>query len=338
MKHLPEGELDLVLARHAVDRDYLSRSHPELFDELWSNPQTRVLAMHKGAVLLQQDGDAVVPALRLLEVDRVPSAQLRVYLGKTTVSVGSEPAGMPVVLAVLSDNSAQQLEPRAEAWHGLRKSGAGLNERDAGLFTQALAIANWHETHQFCPKCGTPTVVEQGGWVRRCFKDSNEIYPRTDPAVIVAILDEHDRILLGSQGVWEENRWSILAGFVEPGESLNAAVVREMFEESGLTVEHPQFLGSQAWPFPFSLMLGFAARVSADSQPLVADGIEIEKLRWFSREELQAEAHKLLLPNRISIARAIIEKWFGGEIHSASEAGQVGRGRQVTDPKTPESL
>lgn len=337
MKLLPEGELDLVLARHAVDRDYLSRSHPELFDELWSNPHTRVLAMHKGSVLLQQNGDVAIPALQLLEVDRVPSAQLRVYLGKSTVAVGSEPAGMPIVLAVLSDNSAKQLEPRSEAWHGLRKSGAGLNERDAGIFTQALAIANWHETHQFCPKCGTPTVVEQGGWVRRCFKDSNEIYPRTDPAIIVAVLDEHDRILLGSQGVWEENRWSILAGFVEPGESLNAAVVREMFEESGLTVEHPQFLGSQAWPFPFSLMLGFAAKVSANSQPLVADGIEIEKLRWFSREELRAEAHTLLLPNRISIARAIIEKWFGGQILSATEAGQPSLEPPTTDAMHAES-
>ena len=319
MKHLPEGDLELALARHAVDRDYLSRSHPELFDELWADPKTRVLAMHNGLVLLKESPEGVLPALRLLEVDQVPSAQLRVYLGKSTASEPDEQVGTPVVLAVLGDNSAMQLEPDVEAWHSLRKTGAGLGERDAGLFTQALAIANWHETHQYCSRCGTPTVIEQGGWVRRCFKDGSESYPRTDPAVIVAILDEKDRILLGSQGVWEDNRWSILAGFVEPGESLNAAVVREMFEESGLTVEHPQFLGSQAWPFPYSLMLGFAARVSPESSELVADGIEIEKLRWFSREELRAEAANLLLPNRISIARAIIERWFGEEIVSGTE-------------------
>ena len=153
--------------------------------------------------------------------------------------------------------------------------------------------------------------------MRRCFKDESEHYPRTDPAVIVAIVDEQDRILLGSQGAWEDNRWSILAGFVEPGESLEAAVVREMFEEAGVIVEAPEYLGSQAWPFPYSLMLGFVAK--AKTTELRPDGEEIEKLRWFSREELAAEAETLLLPNRISIARAIIEHWFGGELVSGSE-------------------
>jgi NAD+ diphosphatase len=295
--------LDLPLARQAIDRDYLARTHPELFDELWADQTTRVLAMFDGGVLL--DGQA----LKLLPVESVPSASYRVYLGRDAVG--------PVVLAVLSENAAKQLEPAAENWHNLRKTGAGLDDRDAGLFTQALAIANWHATHQHCPRCGTPTLVESGGWVRRCFKDDSEHYPRTDPAVIVAIVDENDRILLGSQGAWENNRWSILAGFVEPGESLEAAVVREMFEEAGVEVHEPNYLGSQSWPFPYSLMLGFAAR--AKSTDLRPDGEEIEKLRWFSRDELAAEAHELLLPNRISIARAIIELWFGGELVSASE-------------------
>ncbi len=321
MRHLPEGEMNLVLARHAVDRDYLSRSRPELFDELWQNPLTRVLAMHEGQVLLVESGGQVQAALRLLEVDAVPSAQLRVYLGKSLDASAGEPAQTPVVLAVLSKNAADLVESDPQKWHNLRKSGAGLSDRDAGLFTQALALANWHETHKHCPRCGTPTVVEQGGWVRRCFKDDQETYPRTDPAIIVAVIDAQDRILLGSQGVWEHNRWSILAGFVEPGESLGAAVVRELFEESGLVVEDPQYLGSQAWPFPYSLMLGFSARVSEASPAMVADGIEIEKLRWFSREELGAQAHEMLLPNRISIARAIIERWYGEELVSATETG-----------------
>jgi NAD+ diphosphatase len=133
------------------------------------------------------------------------------------------------------------------------------------------------------------------------------------------VIDDEERILLGSQGVWEENRWSILAGFVEPGESLDAAVKREMFEESGLHVTQPQYLASQSWPFPYSLMLGFTARAEGD-QHLKADGVEIEKLRWFTRAELQAEASQLLLPNRISIARAIIEHWYGGPLVSKSEA------------------
>ena len=321
MSHLPEGELNLVLARHAVDRDYSSRTREDLFDELWQNPLTRVLAMHEGQVLLAEADQKVQAALKLLPVESVPSAQLRVYLGKTLDATAEEPAGTPVVLAVLSKNAADLVEPDASKWHNLRRSGAGLSDRDAGIFTQSLALANWHDTHKHCPRCGTPTVIEQGGWVRRCFKDDQETYPRTDPAIIVAIVDDQDRILLGSQGVWEHNRWSILAGFVEPGESLNAAVIREMFEESGLVVEDPQYLGSQAWPFPYSLMLGFAAKVSATSPEMVADGVEIEKLRWFSREELASQASTMLLPNRISIARAIIERWYGQELVSATETG-----------------
>lgn len=311
-------ELNLPLARAAVDRDYLSRSRPELFDELWAEPATRVLAMFDGKVLLHQQDAHPLAELKLLDVEQVPSAKLRVYLGKSTVASKYEEAQTPIVLAVLSKNAADNLEPDPNAWHHLRKSGAGLGVRDAGLFTQALALANWHESHQYCTRCGTPTVIEQGGWVRRCFNDDLETYPRTDPAVIVAIVDDNDRILLGSQGVWEENRWSILAGFVEPGESLNAAVEREMHEEAGLRVTDITYLGSQAWPFPHSLMFGFAAR-AIGNQLEIADGLEIEKLRWFSRQELEVEAPELLLPGRISIARAIIEQWFGRELNSKTE-------------------
>ena len=156
--------------------------------------------------------------------------------------------------------------------------------------------------------------MERAGWVRRCESDNLELFPRTDPAIIVGVVDEHDRILLGSQGVWEENRFSILAGFVEPGESLEAAVVREMQEEAGILVSNPEYLGSQAWPFPYSLMLGYTARYVGGT--VTPDGEEIVKLRWFSREELKAEANVLLLPGRLSIARAIIEHWLGEELNT----------------------
>ncbi len=320
MTNSAEGSFNLPLARSAVDRDYLSRSRPELFDELWANPNTRVLTMLDGGVLLHENNGSASAELKLLPVEAVPSAKLRVYLGVSTQNSAFEPSGTPIVLAVLSKNAAALIEPESSNWHQLRKTGAGLSDRDAGLFAQALALANWHNNHEYCSRCGTPTVVEQGGWVRRCFKDDVESYPRTDPAVIVAVIDDQDRILLGSQGVWEENRWSILAGFVEPGESLDAAVTREMFEESGLKVTQPKYLASQSWPFPYSLMLGFIAKAEG-KQHLKADGVEIEKLRWFSRQELKAEALELLLPNRISIARSIIEQWYGEELVSKSEVG-----------------
>ena len=304
------------LARFALDRDYLSRANPELFDQLWSDPNTRVLVMHEGKTLLQLDSAS--PQLRLLPVDQVPRANLRVYLGKTITASTSEPTGSAVVLAVVNENSAHQIESDKKLWHGLRSIGQVLSDRDTGVFTAALALNNWHNSHQHCPNCGTPTVIEQGGWVRRCMKDSLELFPRTDPAVIVSIIDQQDRILLGSQGTWEQNRWSILAGFVEPGESLEAAVSREMKEECGLEVTDISYLYSQSWPFPLSLMLGFTAKADSSKQ-LLPDGEEIVKLRWFSRAEIRAEAHSLLLPGSSTISRSLIELWYGSAIDSATE-------------------
>lgn len=309
------------LARSAMDRDYLSRANPELFDLLWEEKTTRVLPMRDGRVLLEGGNG---PRLKLLEIDRVPTAKLRVYLGRTNNQEGDLPAGSAVVLATLSENAANELEPNAANWKTLREIGGGLSDRDAGIFTQALSINNWHISHQHCPSCGTPTVIEMGGWVRRCLKEGTEIFPRTDPAVIVAITDEQDRILLGSQGVWEENRWSILAGFVEPGESLEAAVVREMFEESGLLVSKVEYVYSQSWPYPRSLMLGFSAFAKSTAE-LRPDGEEIAKLKWFSREELLASAKDLLLPNRSTISRALIERWLGQSVESARELNGDGQ-------------
>jgi NAD+ diphosphatase len=314
--------LSLPLARSAVDRDNVSRTEADLLARLWSDEDTRVLILVDGKTLLEGEPDSPSPALKLLPAaalsDLRGSASVEAYLGFTVEAQGEVPADTKVLLAVLDIASARAIEPNPDAWHGLRRSGAGLSARDAGLYAEALALANWHETHLHCPRCGRATEVEQAGWVRKCVVDDHQIFPRTDPAIIVSVIDEHDRILLGSQGIWEENRWSILAGFVEPGESLAAAVQREVFEESGVRVVAPEYLGSQAWPFPYSLMVGFTAKVDpahADL-PLNPDGVEIEKLRWFSREEIAAEAGNLLLPGKLSIAGALIEHWYGGPIGS----------------------
>jgi NAD+ diphosphatase len=309
------------LARWELDRDYLSRSRPELFDELWSLESTRVLVLHQGKALVRKGLSS--PELSLLSVEKVPAANLRVYLGKTTIETALEPKGSAIVLAVVNDNSAMSIEADPLLWQSLRTLGSELSDRDAGLFTQSLAVANWHEINQHCPKCGTPTVIEQGGWARRCFKDDNEIFPRTDPAIIVAITDQEDRILLGSQGTWEQNRWSILAGFVEAGESLEAAVVREMKEECGLDVFDVEYLYSQSWPFPQSLMLGFTAKADSSIE-FLPDGEEIVKLRWFSRADIAAEAKSLLLPSDSTISRALIELWYGSAIDSAAEETKNG--------------
>ena len=312
------NSLNLPLARSAVDRDYLQRKNPDLFVELWANKNTRVLPMFDQKILLHQVADKQVAQLKLFEVESITSNDLLVYLGRSLEASDFEPAGTQIVLAVLSASAAKLLEPDESAWVSLRRNGAGLSDRDAGLYAQSLSIANWHESHPRCSKCGKPTEVIDAGWVRMCLADEKEFYPRTDPAIIAAIVDDEDRILLGSQGIWEDNRWSVLAGFVEPGESLAAAVEREIFEEAGIRVTDIDYLASQSWPFPYSLMVGFKARARG-VQELVPDALEIEKLRWFSRQEIAAEAQAILLPGKLSIARALIEDWFGGELVSASE-------------------
>jgi NAD+ diphosphatase len=314
--------LDLPLARSAVDRDYSSRNRPNLFDELALLKTTRILPIFNGKVLLTGFDDDPNPELRLLNTDELPSYEYLSYLGKTK-GAAELPDDSAIVLAVLDQSAADFLEPDSDNWHVLRRTGAGLSDLGAGLYAQSLALYNWNQTHRFCPRCGTATELSQAGWVRVCPADGHETYPRTDPAIIVNVIDDQDRILLGSQGIWENNRWSILAGFVEAGESLTAAVIREVYEEAGVRVIEPTYLASQAWPFPYSLMLGFSAKVDPlhAKSDLVPDGDEIEKLRWFSREDIEREAADLLLPGRMSIARVMLEHWYGKKIISATEKG-----------------
>ena len=311
VSHIPPPPL----ARSALDRDYLLRANPELFSILRGQPNARALLMHQGKVLGSKNGGVV---LELTDLAQAPKSEIEVYLGKTTQSFGGVPNQTPIVLVVLDKAQADSIESDPDKWISLRKVGADLSDLDAGIFTEALALHYWHQNNPHCPACGNQTKIEQGGWVRRCVKDGTELYPRTDPAIIVSILDQDDRILLGSQATWEQNRWSVLAGFVEPGESLEAAVIREMKEESGLVVSDPKYIYSQSWPFPCSLMLGFSARADSTNE-LAPDGDEIVSLRWFSRAELAAEAHQILLPGKSSISRAMIELWFGSEIVSAAE-------------------
>jgi NAD+ diphosphatase len=204
-------------------------------------------------------------------------------------------------------------------WAGLREVGSVLDDAGAGVFTTALALANWHAAHGRCARCGTPTDVVQAGWARSCPHCGAEHYPRTDPAVIMAVVDDAGRILLGRQARWPQKRYSTLAGFVEPGESLEAAVRREVAEESGVVVGDVEYRGSQPWPFPSSLMLGFRARAVTTQEQ--ADGVELAEVRWWTREEFTADiaARELLLPPRVSIARRLIEDWYGGPIQDAAD-------------------
>ena len=199
----------------------------------------------------------------------------------------------------------------------LREVGALLGDRDAGLFTHAVALANWHDTHTHCPLDGTPTVPDPGGHSTRCPVDGTEHFPRTDPAVIMLVTDPDDRCLLARNAAWPGRRVSILAGFVEPGESAEQAVIREVAEETQIKVTNVRYVGSQPWPMPRSLMLGFRAEAPA-GQAIAVDREEIAEAHWFSRDELLAaiQAREIALPPSVSIARHIIEDWFGGPLPS----------------------
>ncbi len=280
----------LPLSRSELDRDYLGRDDVQ---PILDDPAARFIVLRDGLALL--DGEA---ELAHLTRDAAPENATAVYLGRTDV---------PWFALVLQPETTWEGE-----WGNLRRIGSRLGELDAGLFTQALAVSNWHASHAFSPVTGAPTAPVKGGWVLLDSSDGRELYPRTDMAVIVGVVDADERLLLGSNAAWEANRYSLLAGFVEPGESLEAAVAREVFEESGVRVSDPVYLGSQPWPFPASLMLGFMA--TATTSELTPDGLEILDLRWFSRDELRDALPTLLLPGPTSIARAIIEEWYGGPL------------------------
>lgn len=196
----------------------------------------------------------------------------------------------------------------------LREIGAALSPLEIGLALHAVALSNWHSAHPRCSKCGAGTTSSLGGAVRVCDQCETQHHPRTDSAVIVLVRDADDRILLGRQAVWPIGRFSTFAGFLEPGETFEQCVSREVFEESGVRVSQINYLGSQPWPFPASIMIAFEAVIN-DPAAARPDGEEIVEVRWYSRAQMRTamEDGSLLLPPIISVARKMIERWFGAE-------------------------
>jgi NAD+ diphosphatase len=290
----------LALARAAVDRAGERRKDDAWLAAAWADPSTRVLRVAEGRTLVE---DGRIVATGPFDTDRE-----RYFLGLDGDGVAW--------FAVREEAPLRAPLGSAALPQGLREVGPLLDDRDAGLLVLAAALGNWHATHQHCPRCGTRTTVTQGGFVRVCPSDGSEHYPRTDPAMIVLVTDATgERALLGHGAPWPAGRFSTLAGFVEPGESAEMAVVREVFEEVQVRVGDVRYLGSQPWPFPSSLMLGFRARALDDAEP-APDGVEVTEARWFSRAELHDAvlAGEVLLPPPVSIARRLVEHWYGGPV------------------------
>lgn len=310
---LPSPPLrDLALSRQHLDRAGVNRVSSSRLSELWASDDTRVLQVHAGrAPVVAAAGG---PQLVLRAPSQVPAPgadDLQLYLGVED--------GVHHVAVISADAEPETTDGAGggEEWRGLREIGAELSSRDAGLFTEALSMGNWHAVTRFSPRTGQPLTPASSGWVK-VEPDGREHFPRTDAAVIMAIISPDDELLLGHQPVWPANRYSVLAGFVEPGECFEDTVRREAFEEAGVVIgsdpEDVRYLGSQPWPFPASLMVGFAAR--AVTTEIKVDGDEIQLARWFSREALAEELRTggVLPPMGVSIARRLIEAWYGGPL------------------------
>lgn len=289
----------------------LDRAMAERLDPAWvagrlEDPASRALVASAEGVLVSTDSPASLVRLPLAaDASRVAKEAGAVMLGLEG----------DVALFAL-DLEAQPSEERAHLSETgriatLREAGRVLAPAEAALAAYLVGLLNWHRRYRFCPACGAALLVADGGFSRVCSACGGQHFPRTDPAVIVLV--EHDgRALMGRQAGWPPGQYSVLAGFVGPGESLEEAVIREVKEESGITVRDPRFVASQPWPFPMSVMLGFEAG-SDGGEPIPGDG-ELEDVRWFTREQVGAalagRSAGLVIPPGISISHFLVERWF----------------------------
>jgi NAD+ diphosphatase len=302
---LDDGPLGrLALSRSGVDRATQRRGDTDWLARAWADPRTRVLVVRDAqALVTTRDGQ---PELVFVSPDGAPQGT-RFLLG-----VGADDVAYFGVSAEVQGSPEDEPEATPMA---LRQVGALLSDRDAGLMTHAVALANWHDSHTHCPQCGTPTVPAPAGHLTTCPTDGSEHFPRLDPAVIMLVIDPDDRLMLARNALWPPGRMSVVAGFVEPGESAEHAVAREVYEETAIVVGQVRYLGSQPWPMPRSLMLGFQATAQG-GQRIAVDEEEIGEARWFTRAELRAaiDAGEIGVAPTSSIARRLIEYWYGEEL------------------------
>lgn len=291
-----------------------SRHKKDFIEPLLDHPDTRFLPIFEQTILCASDAQTEshpkwLSYENLKQTFGNIDAKHLIYLGETgnthhfAYRLKSEKA---VTEITLNTAGAQCIELSS-----LRLLLKQLPPEEAYLCNIAIALEHWHNTHQYCGYCGHRTYATDAGFVRACSSAdcAKQHFPRTDAAVICAITFQ-DKILLGRQASWPENRYSVIAGFVEPGESLEQAVAREAYEETGLELTNINYYRSQPWPFPQSLMVGFTAVATHDTIKLLDQ--ELEQAHWFSREEIKRKISNgsLLLPYKYSISRALITQWL----------------------------
>jgi NAD+ diphosphatase len=283
---------DLALGRAAANRHAHKRDDAQWWEQ--TRAVARIVITIDGQIPMRNGGIDFLSAVETRELELA-------YLGEFE----------GIEYAAVIQPTHQHQWPEDLDWQSLRTVGKDLDDLHAGLATTSVALWQWHKSNTHCSRCGSQTFVTNAGWVRQCPTDGSQHFPRMDNAVIVSVIDSTDRLLLARQTIWAENHYSVVAGFVEPGEVLEAAVVREVLEETGVHITEPRILGNQPWPFPASMMLAFTAR--AITTDITVDGVEIAHARFFSRDELAAacNAGEVQIPTRTSIARRLIDHWYG---------------------------
>ncbi|GGM46017.1 NAD(+) diphosphatase [Microbacterium saperdae] len=289
----------MTIRRSSLDRAADLREESGVLDRLRADTETRTIVVRDGRVRV------------------VDSALLRVSpneVGEATWALlGRDEDGTSLLLAALPPETESVDTAPDEIWLGLRDLGGRIDAGETELLVEAIAVAGWLRDARFCPTCGGGTELRQAGWSRRCLSCGREHFPRTDPAVIVAVESvDGERLLLGANANWGGRMYSCFAGFAEAGESLESTVHRELEEESGVRLSELRYVSSQAWPFPRSLMIGFRAVVDEESAAR-PDGEEIIDVRWFTRAEIRTALvgdGPVGLPGHASIARALIVDWL----------------------------
>lgn len=284
-----------------IERRVEERLRPDWAQQALADPHTRYLISRGTAHLIQPAPDAQSQA-RIAFLSPAQFAALGVPEAQQILLGWFE--ARRCVLVELPESASFQ--PPGTRYEELRPLLPQVGEAQARLLTYARALLVWRARHRYCGVCGSPSLPSSAGHVLQCSSEScsSHVFPRLDPAIIV-LVTQGEHALLGRQPSWPPGRFSTLAGFVEPGESLEEAVVREVYEETGARVHSVSYFSSQPWPFPASLMLGFHAQAAVE--PIQLDG-ELEEARWFERAELQAG--KVLLPPPHTIARRLLEAWF----------------------------
>lgn len=296
--------IQIKQSKAALNRSAELRTKPEVLAKLWESAQ--IIHLSSQRFLVNSAG-----SLRYLKADEIEALDskfqpgLKIFLGKL-----EEQSFFAYCTDIKSDLAESFEKGEDPEYLTLRELDGKLNEIELSIAVHAQALSNWHHSHPRCSRCGDTTTPANGGTTRICDGKGEEHFPRTDPAIIVLLRDQSDRIILGRQRVWPINRFSCFAGFVEAGESFEEAVEREVLEEAGVGTTEIKYLGSQPWPFPASLMISFEA-VTNTPELVKPDGEEIEEIRVLSRKEFeeQVASGKLLLPPTISVARKMIDAW-----------------------------